>query len=251
MKDTLFHIKKKFLFELDKAYRKFQRKLVNNELSYANSFEVPIIINNRNRLTFLKKMVDWLQQAGYKNIVILDNDSSYPPLLKYYESTTAKVIFLKKNVGYMALWQIDFFKTIKKHYYVYTDSDLIPTTNCPNDLVYRLYKVLHKHNIEKCGPALRIDNLPDYYIHKQKVLDIENKYWKKRVEEDVFEAPIDTTFALYKPFAKGNAEQCTAFRVAGNLIFEHLPWYENSAELNEEASFYKENVSSSSYWYSK
>lgn len=249
MKETLFQIKKRILFELDLVYRKFQRKLVNNELSHSRSFDVPIIINNRNRFTFLKKLVDWLMQAGYKNIIILDNDSSYPPLLKYYESTTAKVIYLNKNVGYMALWQIDFFKTIKAQYYVYTDSDLMPTMDCPNDIVFRLYKVLRKHKIEKCGPALRIDNLPDHYIHKQRVLNVENEYWKNRVEEGIFDAPIDTTFALYKPFAKGNAEQCSAYRIAGNLIFEHLPWYENSTLPNDEEKFYKENASSSSFWY--
>lgn len=250
MKETLFQIKKRFLFELDLNYRKSQRKLVNNQLNFENSFSVPIVINNRNRFTFLTKLVDWLQQAGYKKIYILDNDSTYPPLLKYYESTTAKVIFLKQNVGYMALWQTDFFNSIKKGYYVYTDSDLMPTDDCPKDIVFQLYKVLHKYNVEKCGPALRIDNLPDYYLHKQRVLDVETEYWRKRVEKYVFDAPIDTTFALYKPFAKGNAEQCSAYRVAGNLIFEHLPWYENSASPNEEEKFYKENASSSSSsWY--
>jgi hypothetical protein len=36
--------------------------------------EIPIVINNRNRITFLKKLIDSLKSRGYNNIFILDNN---------------------------------------------------------------------------------------------------------------------------------------------------------------------------------
>jgi hypothetical protein len=251
MKERLFMIKKKAKASAQLQYKRLQRLLVKATLSPAEAFAVPIVINNRNRCTYLEGLVHWLQNAGYTNIYILDNDSDYPALLEYYKRTTAKVIYLKQNVGYKALWQIPLFDEIKKGYYVYTDSDLIPGANCPKDVIFRLYQVLSKHKVEKCGPALKIDDLPDHYERKQEVLNVEKKYWSEEIEKNVYGAPIDTTFALYRPFAEGDAEDASAYRVGGDLTFIHLPWYENSANLGPEAKYYKEHVSSSSFWYNR
>lgn len=231
--------------------RKLRRGMMNTSMSRADSFKVPLVINNRNRLTYLKDLVNWLTQAGYTNLIILDNDSSYPPLLEYYKNTPAHVVFLKKNLGYKALWSSEFFNTINKGHYVYTDPDLLPNNACPNDIIYRLYLHLKKYPVEKCGPALKIDDLPEHYQYRTKVIENENSFWKKSPEKDVFFAPIDTTFALYKPLAFGDAEDCDAIRVGGDLMFSHRPWYEDSKHPDEETVYYVANSSDSSFWYKK
>ncbi len=251
MKEHLFQIKKKLLAFSKRQLRNMSRLFVKTKLSEEESFQVPIVLNNRNRYTYLKDLVGWLQKAGYKNIFILDNDSEYPELLQYYKKTTAKVIYLRRNVGYKALWESEFFNVIRKGYYVYSDSDLMPNEKSPANLVYRLYQVLSKYTTEKCGPALMISDLPEHYALKQKVLANEKPFWEKTKEENVFEAPLDTTFALYKPFAFGDAEECSALRVGGDLILIHRPWYENSANLDEETKYYISKASASSFWYNK
>src|SRR6185369_12325603 len=89
--------------------RRMQRLMVRTTMVPDEAWNVPIVLNNRNRYTYLKALVNWLSDAGYKNIFILDNDSDYPELLDYYKHTPAKVIYLKENMGYMALWKTDFF----------------------------------------------------------------------------------------------------------------------------------------------
>ncbi len=253
MKEKLFQIKNEFFFFLAKEKRKVSRIFLKRSLSYEDSFKVPIIINNRNRFTYLKGLVDWLNKAGYTNIIVLDNDSNYPPLLEYYTQIPARVIYLKKNVGYQALWSNDLFSKIKKGYYVYTDPDVIPNSNCPNNVVYRLYEVLSKYSeIEKVGATLRINDLPDHYDKKAEVIQWEKRFWERKVEKDVYDALVDTTFALYRPLAFGNAEMCKAYRVGGEFEFLHLPWYIDSLNLTEEEKYYRANVSkTSSYWSSK
>lgn len=44
--------------------------------SYKN---IPIIINNFNRLTCLQRLIASLEVRGYHNIYIIDNNSTYPP----------------------------------------------------------------------------------------------------------------------------------------------------------------------------
>ena len=52
--------------------------------------QIPIFINSRDRLICLQRLIDWLQNAGYRNIYILDNDSTYPKLLNYYLKSRGK-----------------------------------------------------------------------------------------------------------------------------------------------------------------
>lgn len=250
MKEFLFQIKKKWRAGSRKLLRKTRRLFVRTSLTEKESYTIPIVLNNRNRFSYLKQLVDWLTAAGYTNIFILDNASDYPELLDYYKQTPAKVVYLERNAGYKALWQSDLFNEIRNGYYVYSDSDLMPGANCPKNLLYRLYQVLEKYPVEKCGPALRINDLPDHYERRQEVIAQESKHWNK-LEENVYDAPIDTTFALYKPFAYGDAEELKACRVGGDLEFIHLPWYEDSKNLTKEAEYYKKNATSSSYWYTK
>lgn len=250
MKEALFQLNKKFKLFLSLQKIKKARSTVKNTLSLEESFKVPIIINNYNRYTFLLQLISWLEKNNYTNIVILDNDSTYPKLLEYYKSTKHKVIFLKKNVGYKALWQTPVFDEFKNSFYVYTDPDVAPNENCPADVVFKLYLVLEKYNsIEKCGPALDIDNIPDVYDNKKQVIDWEKKHWEEKVEADVYNAPIDTTFALYRPFAMGEAEICKAYRLGGKYTFLHLPWYLNTDNLPEEEMFYKNSINKNqSHW---
>ena len=231
--------------------RSLRRVFMRESLTREESFNVPVVINNRNRLVWLKALVDWLRNAGYRNIYILDNASTYPPLLEYYSSAPARVVYLGRNAGYMALWQSQLFSEIGRGYYVYSDPDVLPGERCPKDVVYRLYKVLQAYrSIEKCGVALRIDDLPDHYSRKAEVIgQIEGRYWQEPVAPDIYDAPVDTTFALYRPLAFGNAENCRAYRLAGDCTFRHMPWYENSAAPGEETTYYISHADTSTTWY--
>ena len=55
--------------------------------------DIPIFVISYNRLTCLKLLVDYLCKHGYvKNIVIIDNASTYAPLLEYLDSVQVKMV---------------------------------------------------------------------------------------------------------------------------------------------------------------
>lgn len=233
-----------------KAYNNFMRLFLGKEVNESNFKQIPIIINNFNRLTFTKKLIHRLEEWGYTNIYILDNNSTYPPLLEYYSYSKHKIIRLSENKGYMALWNSNVFSQFKNSYYVYTDPDVLPLESCGENFLNEMLQVLKQYpQIEKLGLALSITDLPDTYKLKEKVIALEQEYWKKQIVKDLYDAPVDTTFALYKPLAKGNADQCPAYRLGGKYGAQHLPWYENSQNPSEEELFYQKSVSkNSSYW---
>jgi hypothetical protein len=213
-------------------------------------YAVPIIINNRNRLTYLKQVIEWYQKAGYRNIYVLDNQSNYEPLLNYYKEQKVKVIHLNDNYGHLAFWTSGTYKQFYTDYYVYTDPDVVPVEQCPPDFMNYFMGLLKKYsNIEKVGFGLKIDDLPEHYNKKQDVIAWEKKFWEKQVEPNVYDAALDTTFALYKPYTRGDLWVQNALRTGGNYVARHLPWYEDSAHVNAENKFYSDNAKpGASHW---
>ena len=152
----------------------------------------------------LQRLIGWLQQAGYGNLYIIDNASTYPPLLEYLtwlQNGRATVMRLKKNAGPRVLWRQKLLDRLGiETEYVYTDPDVVPSEECPHDLVGKLQSVLNDHpNVAAAGVGLRLDDLPDTYAHKAAAIAWESQFWLRPAGPGLFYAPIDTTFALYRP----------------------------------------------------
>lgn len=215
-----------------------------------NPYDVPIIINNYNRLTYLKLLIDSLTVRGYHNIYIIDNNSTYPPLLDYYTVCPYKVFRLNRNVGYLAIWKTDIYKQFWKSYYVYTDSDMEIDENCPDNFIQKFIDILEKYPwCQKAGFALRIDNLPDCYHNKESVIFHESRFWEDEIEDGIYQAEIDTTFALYRPFSGGKADRYQkTYRTGFPYVIKHMPWYADSSSLSSEDEFYINTITQSTHW---
>jgi hypothetical protein len=198
--------------------------------------DIPIIINNRNRLTTTKKLADDLSKLGYTNIHILDNSSTYPPLLEYYSQCPYTVERLNSNLGQLAIYNSNYIN--KFHGWVaYSDSDIELNPDSPRGFVEEMIKIAEKYNKVKVGLALRIDDLPDNY-HTKRFKQWEHPHWTKEVEKDVYEAFVDTTFSIIKV---GQPFQYQAFRMAGNLTARHMPWYTQFDNLSDEEKYFLDN----------
>ncbi len=214
---------------------------------------IPIIINNYNRLDCLQKLIKALEDRGYTNIHILDNLSDYPPLLTWYETCPYDVIRLDRNIGYLAIWESGVYDRFKRSFYVYTDSDVVPDDNCPEDFLKRFLKVLRKYpRCLKVGFGLRIDDLPDCFDHKEAVLRNEGRFWKVPLGDGLYKAQIDTTFALYRPFCYGPAnDHHLMIRTGEPYVARHLPWYVDSSNPSDEDLYYIRTSRQSTHWTSQ
>lgn len=205
-----------------------------------NYKEIPIIINNFNRLIYLKKLIKSLQLRGYSNIIILDNKSTYPPLLDWYQNECdVKIIYLNENFGHIALWKSGIISQFDHDYFCYTDPDLELLEQCPeNFLMLMLYKIKHLPFAEKIGLSLKIADIPDCYAYKDKVLNNESRFYEI-FENGMYRADIDTTFAIYKPYASGGyVDNIITYRMPYPIQCRHLPWYEDSSVVSDEDKYY-------------
>jgi len=226
--------------------RRFLAVIFKSKISDAK--QIPIIINNRNRLEYLLKLIDALVERGYNNIYIIDNFSSYPPLLEYYQSCKYPVFRLKENVGHLALWDTGIYKQFIKDYYVYTDPDVVPINECPNDFLEHFWSHLKSNKrVQKIGFSLKIDDLPKCFKDKDKVINWESQFYEKEVLNLFFEGFIDTTFALYRPWMRAG-KGALMYRSKFPYQARHMPWYVDSENLSSEEQFYIDNSTTSTHW---
>lgn len=203
------------------------------------SGDIPVFINTRDRVAALSALVEWLERAGTERIVLVDNASTYPPLLAYLDRSPHAVVRLKENLGQNAPWRgrvIEQFVGPDERY-VETDPDVVPDENCPPDAVAHFSALLDRYpDVDKVGFGLRIDDLPDHYQHAEAVRRWERAFWRDEAEPGVFRAPIDTTFALYRPRRPPAMEP--ALRTGPPYVARHLPWYANSSRPDRELRYY-------------
>lgn len=213
---------------------------------------VPVFVINRDNLERgFRRQVEWLRRIGIQQINVVDNGSTYAPLLKYYEDNSwLNVIRKDANLGPWVFWETKMYETVNTPYIV-SDADVAPDKNCPDDLIAQLLLLQEKHvdKVLKVGPGLRIDNLPDTYIHKETVIAHETQFsleahkYKLDGAPEMFEALIDTTFALYRAGeANYTTDWCKHFRLAAPYVFEHVPWTEDSTIANEEREYYSSHA---------
>ena len=199
----------------------------------------PVFIVCRDRLTYLAQLLDWLEQIGQDEVYLIDNASTYPPLLDFYESTKHTVVRTGGNHGHKVGWKQG---VIRRHAqgrrFIYTDPDVLPVDECPADAIERMAAVLDADpNVYKCGFSLKIDDLPDWC--RDGIVDWEARYRRPVDATGAHRAPIDTTFAVYAEHAWRGFRYQPAYRLPAPYTARHLPWYTDPNRLSDEDEFYR------------
>ncbi len=206
--------------------------------------EYPIFIICRDRLSPLLALLHWLDRVGQTRVYLVDNASTFPPLLDFYTQSVHHVIRLGSNIGHKAVWLCGAVEQYAPdEFYVVTDPDIVPVSDCPSDALTYFHRLLDRYpDRAKVGFGLKIDDLPDHYRFASEVRGWEGQFWAREVEPGVYDAPIDTTFALYRPhtgFREGSPALARSLRTGAPYLARHTAWYVNSGALDEEECYYR------------
>lgn len=191
-----------------------------------------------NRLTWTKRLAEYLATLGFE-VIIIDNHSDYSPLLEWYETTPFKVHRMDKNYLSNVFWAGNIIDQYPDQYFAITDCDL-DLTSVPIDFEYVLMNALQKSDYWKVGLSLEICDLPDNEMTKD-VISHELLFWTAPIDEKTgfYRADIATTFAIYDRL-KYNPSLgfLSALRAPRPFTAKHLPWYLTQDTLTEEEKYY-------------
>lgn len=200
--------------------------------------QFPVIITVRDRLSHLQMLLDWLERVEQRDIWLCDNASTYPPMVDFLSRTSHNVVRNNRNLGHRAPWLSGLAAELgSEQPFVVSDPDVVPCETCPDDAVEYFAETLRMNSeIDKVGFSLRTDDLPAHFAHRDSVVAWEDQFRTNEYGAGFHFAPIDTTFAVYRPgFGQQNAR---SLRSRAPYEARHMPWYEDSANPTEELTYY-------------
>jgi glycosyltransferase involved in cell wall biosynthesis len=219
--------------------------------------DVPIIIPTFNAPTYLKSMIDQLESRGWTNIIICDNNSSYPPMIDLLEKLSQKyhVVRWSENHGPRYYTENKDICSRMPKYFIVTDPDLLFNEQMPHNAIDKMRRIVDMYGVSKVGLAIDIDTPEERerFFNPNQVDLWERSYWSRKVDQlpevdDLYAAPIDTTFSLYNrdkfleeiDHVPGRMTcNTSAIRIAGRFTCRHMGWWEKQPMTEEEYDFYK------------
>jgi len=202
---------------------------------------IPVYLTNRDLLTPLAGMVEYLSRCDQAGpIIIVDCGSTYPPLLDWYRQHAGDVeIRLETNRGSRAAFEVD---GPRGEFYFVSDADL-DLAGVPLDCLIRLRDGLQefgeRFTLEKVALSLRIDDLPAEAPFTREVLAEQSRQWQTRIG-NWYLADTDTTAAVYRGGSGWRGYR--SFRLGPPYVARHLPWYLDPHALTEEWQWYFQHL---------
>jgi hypothetical protein len=230
---------------------------------------IPIIILNRDRLESTKQLVSLLINRNYNNIVILDNGSTYEPLLDWYSSSTDFQIYFNMTVAHnhhalhnlLSIQDEFFVSLLQNSWYVFTDSDLILHDTVPDNFIDDLINICIKYNKDKVGLGIHVNDMHKelftdaaYWELMEFMKDYENQFTRNGGPYGIveiqsadnpcvlYDAPIDTTFAVCKPNSQPIGSR-NCIRTGYPYLSKHLPFYYDINSYPADELYYLKHIS--------
>jgi len=234
---------------------------------------IPIFIITCDRLEVLKKSMksysDYIKSPF--EIVICDQGSTFKPMigfLKELESSGVMVYRWKENLNDGIKRNLprndvkirenmqNYFQNHPKSNYVVTDPDIF-LDNVDGDIleVYaHLLNIMPK--IFVVGPIFRIDDIPDYYPQRERLLfryaDLHSRkvniiQYKDKIVKYVL-APIHTSFGMYRREYLWIGGIKSGIRTLSPYLAKHLDWYIGPKNLSEDQKYYMNHASVNAHW---
>lgn len=200
--------------------------------------EIPLIIPNFNQLTYLQNLILWWRWYYPNNpIIVLDNASTYQPLLDYYEKADFELV--RYGVNDCPSNMKKFLEERDFEWYVICDPDVCPHPGVHPDFL-RIFQEAIMAGYHHAGFDLITDDLPDW-LHKKAHIVYDESL--TRIEKVTFQglegyrAAIDTTFCLYWRGNGGWSSPMPANDWTNGLrLFKafHYKWFQHKDYLNPE-----------------
>jgi len=239
-------------------------------LEYQKEDDIPIIIPTFNNPTYLRSMVDQLEERGWNNIIIGDNGSTYPPMIDLLDELSNKydVVLWGKNMGPRVYTETKDICSRMPKYFIVTDPDLLLNNKMPDKAISKMKRIVDMYQVSKVRLAVDIDS-PDEvekFFNPDGVESGERCHWIKKLDkyhesDDLYYAPVDTTFALYNRdifLSEINLIpvkmtcNTSGIRIAGRFTCKHMGYWKEPPLPKEEEDYYKNhNVWSATYFEKK
>lgn len=206
------------------------------------------IIICRDRLECTKSLVEWCLRAQLQDVILVDNASTYEPFIEWAKNECPYPVHHSRiNYGHAAPWELSLDD--RKRPYCVTDCDIVPVDACPLNVQDLLAEHLEEYRYQpKVGLGLVINDLP-MTPYGDEVRAHEMQFWRKPLTSQLFSAPVDTTFAVYRPRTDPHiAPKVAGLRTNWPCQARHTTWYLDRDNLPVDEQYYLDHIETRTHW---
>lgn len=198
-----------------------------------------------------------LKRTIILNIVILDHNTTYTPLLQFYELLSRyfniKIHYLKEKQWKKAVDKeiptiVKEYLNINKEieYYILSDIDII-LINIPSNILDFYATILFNCNVNVIGPSLMINDISPQFPDYKKVYQFETYHYIKTNHYDIIykgnyfsiiQADIDTIFGMRKRNLKFARHCSKSYRTLPPYVAHHIDWYITTKSIPKSFIYY-------------
>jgi GT2 family glycosyltransferase len=170
--------------------------------------DIPIIIICYNNYRYVQNTLSQLLNINkeyYKNIIIINNNSTCLNTIEYLNNVDVRVINNKENLGpWITFNNNKHIYDILPDKFILNDPDLKFNKNIPTNFIEILANLSDKYKTSKIGLALDITDHEKFFITNQRpgnlsIYEWEKTFYEFKIDDDeyeLYEADTDTTFLL-------------------------------------------------------
>lgn len=214
---------------------------------------IPLYIPTFNNPTYTKNILKQVDNLNFSQIVIMDNNSTYPEMLKLLQELDSnyEVIRLKENLGpHYILRDPDYYKMLPEIFSL-SDPDVEFPKNIKSDFQNEFIDIGTKYGIGKVGFAIEIPSESEFLElvvnldgQLRNMHEWEQQFWQNEIDrtssgDPIFKTTLDTQFAVYIKEFFNPEDRYTALRIGGKFTSKHLGFYKKSIVPKEELDFYR------------
>lgn len=191
-------------------------------------------------------MLSELERMSFDPVVILDNGSTYPPLLEWFDTECpVQVVYMPENYGKYAPFKLNLTEWTTHHHFAVSDPDL-DISGVPDDLCEVLLSGFEKFpTITKMGLGIEYRDIPTDTVLGQQAIEFEKSRWvQARFRRGGFwrRCLIDSTMYLQRTIHREHHYQGLA--TSHPYVCQHLDWYRTEEDIwqDEEYRYYVESI---------
>jgi hypothetical protein len=241
------------VIDTDKICKKF---------NFSSLTSIPIVIPTFNNPTYLSRFVNQINNFNKLNIVIYDNNSTFPAMLRLLEEYDEKYRVVRniKNMGPEYVYQDQIFLESLPRQFLLSDPDLDLNPNLPFNFFETFFALTEFYRIGKAGSALSIPNNQKTNIKLVQrdvtttAIEYENQFWQNlsgyvmKDQAKIYGAALGATLCLVNlKYLNESNHWSKGVRVAGPYENKHLPW-ELYFQLPKEEKDYYDSLQKFSFY---
>ncbi|SDN58948.1 hypothetical protein SAMN05216196_101994 [Lutimaribacter pacificus] len=223
--------------------------------------DIPVLVPCFNNQTYCRTMIAQLRCHGLTDITLLDNASTSSEMHGFLDEAGDLVTVrrLGENLGpKKCLFAPGVYENLPRYFCV-TDPDIVFNPYLPSDFIARMIALTAEYRVGKVGFALDISHRQFFreitvnlLYREWNTAEWEERFWARpigqtRTRDRIFDAPVDTTFAVYDKEVWSPSDFTAGIRVGGRFTATHAPWYDDTSVPTSERERYARESTASFY----